>query len=158
MTEFEDQALGHDDDEAGWDAFWAETLRAEAAERGIAPTETIRGVTVRVPQDIPLRYEAKAKALKDRGDDAAFAALIAEMFQVGEDVLEIWRERGMGARELRTVLAWGISHGKGKPISFREAYQLVMRAAREEGEDETGGGKARKRSTRASGRSASTGR
>lgn len=130
-----DQAV----EEAGWDAFWDETLRQEAAEHGHAPTETIRGVTVKVPQDLPLRYEVKASRLKDSSDDTAFAELLAELF--GVDVLDVWREAGMGAREFRVILAWGLSHGKGKPISFREAYETVMKATDDE-DDEDAEGKA----------------
>lgn len=144
-----DQAV----EDAGWDAFWDETLRAEAAERGQAPTTVIRGVKVRIPQDLPLRYEAKARRLKDSADDAAFASLLAELF--GVDVLDAWREAGMGAREFRVILAWGMSHGRGKPISFREAYDIVMQADDEDEDEGDGEGKA---PTSTSGGSASGGR
>jgi hypothetical protein len=135
----------------GFDEFWDETLRQEAAEHGHAPTETIRGVTIKVPQDLPLRYEQKSQRLKDSSDDRAFADLLAELF--GVDVLDVWREAGMGAREFRVILAWGLSHGKGKPITFREAYEVVR--SKDDGEDAEGKGQS---STPASGASGSTGR
>ena len=153
---FDDDLEQPDDDaveEAGWDAFWDETLRKEAAERGQAPTTIIRGVTVRIPQDLPLKYEAKAKRLKDSSDDAAFGELLAELF--GTDVLDAWREAGMGVREFRVILAWGLSHGRGKPLTFREAYDLVHAEDEDDEGEGDGGGKA---STPTSGASASTGR
>lgn len=139
------------DETAGWDAFWAETLRKEREQRGIAPTVTIRGVTVRVPQDLPLSYQAKADRLKDSSSDEAFAELLAELF--GADVLDVWRDDGMGLREFRTILAWALSHGRGQPISFREAYELVHNA-----DDEDVDGEGGKASPQKSGASESSGR
>lgn len=140
-------------EEAGWDAFWDEVLREEAEASGRAPTETIRGVTVKVPQDLPLKFEAKARQLRSSNDEEAFASLLADLF--GADVLDAWRENGMGAREFRTVLAWGMSHGRGKPITFREAYELVQ-AEDAADDDEGDAGKAR-RSTRKNAKSDGSG-
>ncbi|NRQ35981.1 hypothetical protein HII36_29725 [Nonomuraea sp. NN258] len=122
-----------------WDAFWDETLRAEAAERGQQPTEVIRGVTVRVPQDLPLSFEFKAKKLKNSDSEQDFAALLANLF--GTDVLDAWVSNGMGGKEFKVVLAWGLSHGKGKPITFREAYDSVMAAESDDADDAEDEGK-----------------
>lgn len=146
------QQIGDAVEEAGWDAFWDEVLREEAEAAGRAPTEVIRGVTVKVPRDLPLKFQIKSQRMRDRDDEDAFAELLAELF--GADVLDAWREAGMGAREFRTVLAWAMAHGRGRPISFREAYELV----RAEGADDEDGsaGKAR-RSTRKNAKSDGSG-
>lgn len=136
----------------GFDAFWAEQLHKEAVERGIAPTEVIRGVTVRVPQDLPMRFRAKARELRDQDGIDAFKGLLADLF--GVDVLDAWDAAGMGAREFKTVLHWGMSHGEGESITWQDAYDAVM-AKDEDTEGDAGKGKS---STRKSGRSASTGR
>ena len=150
-TEPLDETAEHDENEfQGFDAFWAEQLRREAAERGQATTEVIRGVTVVVPQDLPMRFRARARAMSSLDGDEAFRELLAALF--GTDVLDAWDEAGMGARELRVVLAWGLAHGDGKPISFQEAYEQVK--SKEEGSD---GGKASS-STPASDASGDSGR
>lgn len=119
------------DDYEVWDAFWEEATRKEAEKRGQALTKVIRGVTVKVPHDIPMSFEFRAKKLKNNSSDEAFAALLADLF--GASVLDTWISNGMGGTEFRVVLHWGLSNGKGKPTSFREAYDYVM--AREQGDD-----------------------
>ncbi|MFD3929684.1 hypothetical protein [Streptomyces sp. NPDC058614] len=108
----------------GWDEFWAEVSGGR--------TETIRGVQVTVPTDIPLAMEQRINELQDAEDEDSFAELIALLF--GTDALGAWREGGMGLRELKTVLAWGIAHANGQDMTFAEAYDLVM-------QEEAGGGK-----------------
>lgn len=150
-TEPLDETAEHDENEfQGFDAFWAERLRREAAERGQAPTEVIRGVTIVVPQDVSLMFERKMNQMKTRSDDGAYKELLAALF--GVDVLDAWTDAGMGGREFRVVLAWGMSHGKGQPVTFQEAYDLVM--AKDEGEDDAGKASS---STRASGGSGGSG-
>jgi hypothetical protein len=140
----------NENEHQGFDAFWAEQLRREAAERGQAPTEVIRGVTVTVPQDLPLNFRAKARAMRNDDGDDSFKELLASLF--GVDVLDAWVQAGMGAREFRTVLAWAMAHGDGNPITWQQAYELVM--AKDEDGDE---GKAPS-STRANGGSGGSGR
>ncbi|MEV0619601.1 hypothetical protein AB0I81_40225 [Nonomuraea sp. NPDC050404] len=125
------------DEFASWDAFWDEATRKEAEALGQARTVVIRGVRVRVPQDIPMSFEFKAKKVKNSDSDKDFAALLASLF--GTDVLTKWVAAGMGGREFRTVLHWGLSHGKGQPLTFQEAYDFVMTREQDEeaeGEDE----------------------
>jgi hypothetical protein len=97
-----------------WDAFWAEV-------EGPHETEIIRGVPVKVPRDLPLSFELRAEARKNQSGADAIKPLLADLF--GVDVLDAWIEAGMGSREFETVLLWGMSHGKGRPISFRQAYE-----------------------------------
>lgn len=127
---------------AGWDAFWAE-VQAKGA------TEVIRGVTVPVPSDLPLSFQMRMNALKDSDRDEDIRELVGLIFGVG--VLDQWVDAGMGAQELKIVLAWGVANGGGKPVTFREAYDLVMEA-------EAAGKAPSPQPNRATRRAASTGR
>jgi len=79
-----------------WDEFWAEIKRAEADERGEAATEVIRGVTVVVPHDLPLRFQRRLEEIQDAEKRVAartaqvrsqIAALMVEA-ENGADVAE----------------------------------------------------------------------
>ncbi|MFI6534189.1 hypothetical protein ACIBHY_17140 [Nonomuraea sp. NPDC050547] len=142
-----DQAVADAAETQGWDDFWAEVQRQEADERKGPPTQVIRGVTVRVPHDLPLLFERKTDQLKDSGSEDAFKELLADLF--GVDVLDAWIAAGMSGREFEVVLAWGMANGKGRELSFREAYEMVR--------DKQQSGKA-KSSTPRTGGSGSTGR
>ena len=48
-----------------WDEFWEERQRVEAAERGEARTEVIRGVEIVVPHDLPLRFQRRLEQIQD---------------------------------------------------------------------------------------------
>ena len=148
---FDSDTAEQENEFQGFDAFWGETLRKEAAEHGLAPTEVIRGVKVKVPQDLPLKFRAKARAMRNEDGDDAFRELLAGLF--GADVLDAWDAAGMGAREFRIVLAWGMSHGEGTPITWQQAYESVMAKDDEAGDE----GKAPS-STRKSGVSGGSGR
>lgn len=99
-----------------WDEFWAEV--------SIGRTEVIRGVKVAVPTDLPLAVEKRIEELRESEAEEDIAELLRLLF--GADVLEEWRDAGMGLRELQTVLTWGIGQAAGKDISFAEAYELVL--------------------------------
>jgi hypothetical protein len=107
-------------DTQSWDDFWAEV------NAGDAPTETIRGVTVRVPTDLPLGFQQRVNELRDSSADEDVQELVALVFGAG--VLDQWTDAGMGSREFQVVLAWGIANGGGKPTTFREAYEMVTAA------------------------------
>lgn len=143
----QDAADWYEDEEPGnqhesWDDFWAEVTRQEKPL-----TETIRGVAVTVPHDLPLRFQRKLAAIEDASSDDVYKELVADLF--GSDVLDAWIDAGMTGTEFQVVLAWGLSHGRGKPVTFREAYELVRGASGKAG--------ARKRSPRTSTGSAATG-
>ncbi|MET9954208.1 hypothetical protein ABZ135_22030 [Streptomyces sp. NPDC006339] len=106
-----------------WDAFWTEVTGTG--------TEVIRGVTVRVPTDIPLVMEQRLKAIEDDASDEAVHEMVALLF--GDGVLDQWIAAGMGLMELKTALAWGSAHAAGSPVSFREAYDAVVAAEAAEG-------------------------
>lgn len=106
-------------DARAWDAFWAEV-------QGEGRTETIRGVTVPVPSDLPLGFKARMDQLRDSDRDEDVQELVGMVF--GPGVLDQWITAGMGMREFQTVLTWGMSCGGGNPITFREAYELVAGA------------------------------
>lgn len=63
-----------------WDAFWAEVQRQELEERGEQATETIRGVVVVVPHDLPMRFQRRMDVAQDRekGVKARLAELEAD--------------------------------------------------------------------------------
>ncbi|MFE5628480.1 hypothetical protein [Streptomyces sp. NPDC056543] len=106
-----------------WDAFWAEVQGAG--------TETIRGVQVPVPTDVPLAMEMRLKDLESDSSEAAMREMVGLLF--GDDVLDRWIDAGMGLMEFKTVIAWGMAHATGTKVSFREAYDTVVAAEAEEG-------------------------
>lgn len=107
------------EDGGSWDAFW-DDIRASGR------TETIRGVTVQVPTDIPLAVERRMEELQDSSALEDVAELVAGIF--GADVLEQWIDAGMGTIEFKTVVAWGMAQGTGQDIDFRDAYERVRAA------------------------------
>lgn len=109
-------------DTQSWDDFWSEV----SAKR---QTETIRGVEVTVPTDLPLNFQQRATALKDSERDEDVRELVSLIF--GGGVLDRWISAGMGAREFQVVCAWGYANGSGKPTTFREAYEIVTTAETE---------------------------
>ncbi len=100
-----------------WDEFWTEASGGR--------TETIRGVEITVPTDIPLAMEQRMAELRESEDEESFAELIALLF--GVDALSDWRSNGMGLRELKTVLAWGVAQADGQELTFQQAFELVQR-------------------------------
>lgn len=131
-------------DGRSFDEFWAEVQRAEG---GTYPTTVIRGITVRIPTDLPLSVEIQARAKADSSAVDDLRNLIASLF--GRQVLDDWVAAGMTDRELRTVLLWGLAHGRGNPITVAEAYERVKAGDT--------AGKARPGSTTTRGASSSTG-
>jgi hypothetical protein len=99
-----------------WDEFWAEVSPGRA--------EVIRGVEVQVPSDMPLAVERRIQELRESSAEEDIAELLQMLF--GVDVLNRWRENGMGLQELQTVLTWGIAQASGTGMSFAEAYELVL--------------------------------
>lgn len=135
IAELERSELGIGDEEAhdSWDAFWSEVQREELAERGGLPTETIRGVQVVIPHDVPMKFDRLLEKAQGSSSEADTKAALAMLF--GADVLDRWVEAGMGGQEFQVVLMWGIANGRGKPKTFREAYEMVRQA--EEGKAES---------------------
>ncbi|MEV6105697.1 hypothetical protein AB0M28_13415 [Streptomyces sp. NPDC051940] len=110
-----------------WDSFWAE-VRAKEQVR----TEVIRDVEVAVPTDLPLALVERADELQTSGSEADIHELVARLF--GKDVYGEWVANGMGLREFKVVLAWGMAQGRGTDISFAEAYKAVVDV--EQGKDQ----------------------
>lgn len=102
-----------------WDAFWAEV----APE--LVRTETIRGVKVEIPSNLPLSFDQRMAAA---ASEVAIRALLAEIF--GTDVLDKWTKAGMGHLELQVVLTWAVANGQGRATGYREAYDLVRNAGK----------------------------
>ncbi|WP_028814427.1 hypothetical protein [Streptomyces flavidovirens] len=130
-----------------FDAFWATVSGGK--------TETIRGVTVTIPTDVPLAMEMRISELRESSAEQDIRELLGMLF--GADHLDAWRDAGMGLTELQTVLAWGMAHASGKPLTFAEAYEAVM-SAQGEGKAPSGQNRAARRKPSAStgGRSART--
>lgn len=102
-----------------WDEFWTEVST-------VGRTEVIRGVEVPVPTDLPLGFDARLERLSHLGEDSKveeFEELVASLF--GPGVFEQWIDADMGAVELLTAITWGMAQGKGRDLSFREAYEIV---------------------------------
>lgn len=142
---------GDQDTTQSWDDFWAEIERKEAAERGRAATVTIRGVQVRVPHDLPLRFDRRLERLQGSTSEDDIRALLEDLF--GQDVLDQWVENGMTSMEFRVLLRWAVANGRGRAMSFAEAYEAVKED--EQGKAET---TTTAEMTPSSGGSASTGR
>lgn len=105
-------------DTQSWDDFWASVSRPE--------TTTIRGVEVAVPTDMPMVVEQRAEQLHDSESLDDIAELVGMIF--GQDCLSQWRDAGMGLREFRVVLTWGMANARGRKLSFAEAYALAQEA------------------------------
>lgn len=107
-------------EERSWDAFWAEV-------KGSATT-TIRGVEIRIPTGLTLGAKRQLEQRSMEGGVEAWAPIAVELFRAADqsvipDLWERWRTAGMELDELETLVAWGMSHGKGHPISFAEAHE-----------------------------------
>lgn len=106
-----------------FDAYWAEVSNTG--------TETIRGVTVRIPADVPMVLEQRMSDLQDSEREEDVAELVALLFNVDADTLNAWKAEGMGLTEFQVVLAWGLAHAAGNPLTFAEAHELVRQAEAE---------------------------
>lgn len=111
-------------DGQSWDAFWAEVQRKKLAERKKSATVVIRGVEVTVPADLPMRFDQDLAALGDSDDEADVRHLVGELF--GDGVLDAWVDAGMSEEEFKTVLLWGVAVGRGRDITFAQAYEAVQ--------------------------------
>lgn len=103
-----------------FDAYWAEVTGAR--------TETIRGVTVRVPVDVPMVLGQRIVDLQESEQEEDMAELIGLLFGVGADAFETWKQAGMGVEEFQVVLAWGLAHANGNPITWQDAHRLAQDA------------------------------
>ncbi|MFI8104702.1 hypothetical protein [Streptomyces sp. NPDC086023] len=126
-------------DRESWDAFWAEVNGAG--------TETIRGVEVAIPTDLPLVMVQRLDALSAEDSEEAFREMVGMLF--GDGVLEAWTDAGMGLMELKTLIAWGTANAEGTRIGFREAYERVL-----QGEAESEGKAPNRQARRAAAKSA----
>jgi ribosomal protein S6E (S10) len=126
-----------------FDAYWAEINSRK--------TETIRGVTIRIPADIPMVIEQRMADLQESSTEEDIAELLSLLFGVGPDAFETWKNAGMGAMEFQVLVIWGMSHTDGNPMTVGEAHEHVVKALAE--------GKAQSQPNRAERRasSASTG-
>lgn len=150
MTDTEPSTNAHQ----GWDDFWSEIQAEQLAERGDAATETVRGVLVKVPFNLPMRFERLLDGLDGSATGEKVRQLLVDLF--GVDVLDQWIDAGMDSLEFKVVLRWSIAHGRGRPITFREAYEQVKAMPDDENED--GGGSGKDDSTPTKSGSASSGR
>lgn len=120
-------------DTRSFDAFWAEQL-------GEVKHDTIRGVRIQVPRDMPLRL---LREIETETATEVTESVVRRFARVlfGGDVVEQWIDAGMGTREFQVVVRWGTQHAKGSPVTWQEAYDSLQ-------DDEAGAGKARSRRTR----------
>lgn len=101
------------------DEFWASI---DAPEE----TETILGVTVRVPSPgtVTLRTKTRLERLDlAEVEDEDLVAALDDLY--GEGSFQRWYERGMTYQRLAVVMAWGIARAGGSPISWADAYEAV---------------------------------
>lgn len=101
-----------------WDDFWAEVNTDDG------PVEVIRGVEVRVPQDMPLNFRRRLQQLEASDSEEDIHELVGSLFGAG--VFQQWLDAGMGGREFKVVLAWGMANASGQALDFREAYDRVV--------------------------------
>ncbi|WP_237310395.1 hypothetical protein [Streptomyces sp. AMCC400023] len=105
--------------EESFDEFWARVSGGA--------TETIRGVKVQVPTDLPLIVDQRVGELQNSSRLEDIQELLGLLF--GADVLDQWINAGMGLREFQVVMTWGLAHAGGNPITHQEAYELVEKGA-----------------------------
>lgn len=98
-----------------WDAMWAE-VRGDR-------TETIRGVVVRVPTGFTLDLEQRLEELKTASGLGGFIAIATELF--GAAACAELREARLDLLQWQVLVAWGMSHARGVPVTFRQAYDEV---------------------------------
>lgn len=126
-----------------WDDYWAEVAPDER-------TETIRGVEVDVPANLPLKFIRELEQLVGSSREEDIRYLLTKLF--GEDVLDDWTEAGMTGEEFQTALAWGAAQGQGRDVSFREAHEAVRTGGKSQApESPTRSGATGARSRRTSG-------
>lgn len=100
-----------------WDEFWSSQSNRRRQ------TETILGVKVPIPTDLPLSFERDLQDIQDTTEEQDVRFLLETLF--GRDVLDEWVDVGMTALQLKVVLAWGFANGSGTPITWHEAFELV---------------------------------
>lgn len=98
-----------------WDDFKAKTFGTRTTE--------IEGVTVPVPNDVPLNFTSLFSDLSADAEVEAFSEAVALLY--GDGVFEQWVAHGMGAKGLLTALMWGYMQGEGQDVTFGDAYQIV---------------------------------
>lgn len=106
-------------DTQAWDDFWAEVQPAQR-------TETICGVEVLVPTDMPLNLMRRLEELEASEDEQDLHELVGLLF--GEGALADWQDAGMTMGQFQVALAWGVAHAQGQDLSFREVYERVRAA------------------------------
>lgn len=106
-------------DTQAWDDFWAEVQPQQR-------TETICGVEVLVPTDMPLNLMRRLEELESSEDEGDLHELVGLLF--GEGALADWQDAGMTTGQFQVALAWGIAHAQGQDLSFREVFELVRAA------------------------------
>lgn len=110
---------------ASWDAYWA--------ERQSRRTDTICGVTVRVPTGITLAYREELRRQLDADGESSYAAIATALLRAPNgseipDLWDRWQAGGMEVEELEVVVAWAMAHASGNPISYAEADQHVRQS------------------------------
>lgn len=110
-------------DPGGFDAYWAEISNVR--------TDTVRGVTIRIPTDIPMAVEQRLTDLQESSREEDLTELLTLLFGVDTEAFETWKAAGMGATEFQVLIIWGMSHAGGSPMTVAEAHEAVVRAAAE---------------------------
>lgn len=106
-------------DQQAWDDFWDEVAPVQR-------TETICGVEVLVPVDMPLNLQTRLSELEQSDNETDLHELVGMLF--GEGALADWIDAGMTMLQLQTVLTWGVARAGGQDMTFREAYERVQAA------------------------------
>ncbi|MFE6079968.1 hypothetical protein [Streptomyces virginiae] len=128
-------------DPGGFDAYWAEISNTK--------TDTVRGVTIRIPTDIPMAVEQRLADLQESSREEDLVELITLLFGVDADAFDTWKNAGMGAMEFQVLVIWGMSHAGGSPMTVAEAHEAVVQATAE-GKDPAGPNRAARRASSAS--------
>ncbi|WP_128977285.1 hypothetical protein [Streptomyces roseicoloratus] len=100
---------------SSWDDFKREVFGAR--------TETIEGVEVRVPADVPFGFEQRLAELTDSAEQEDVEELVAVLF--GPDTFDQLTEAGVGQIGMLTILTWGMARASGNAITFQQAYEAI---------------------------------
>lgn len=131
-------------------AFWREHKPPE--------TKRILGVTVVVPTDLPLNWQARMEQARESDSEDDVRGLLAELF--GADVMDKWIENKVSGPQMWVLMTWAITNGMGRPTTFAEAAALAEEARKviDQGKAQTVPNRADRRASLAIPASASTGR
>lgn len=103
-----------------FDAFWAEYSET-------APKEKVRflGELLSVPFDLPMELEQRMTMANMR-DKVELASILEQIY--GQDVLERWTQKKVGAKQFAVLVAWTLMRVQGGNMTPHEVAESMKNA------------------------------